>query len=468
MKTTARLTHESFRFDQPVQTHLVVSLLAPPLEQQAKRPPVCVIPVIDISGSMAGPKLHQAKQSVMKLIDHLGPQDRCGVVVFSSGVEVVSPPVEMASAAKAQLKLKVGELRVQGNTNLSGGMLAGLELGNLASLPEGMLVRVILFTDGQANAGVATTSEQLLPLLDAHRGRVTLSAFGYGEDADQELLSDLAKRGAGNYAFVANPDDATSAFARELGGLLSTFATGIEVRVIPAPGVRLVSVLSDVDSVEENGVLVLRMDDLLAEEERHLVLEVELPACREPATLPAFQVDGSYSRRAGGAMLNDRFALAVQVDRVEQPLAQARPDPLLDVIVAQAQLLRAQLTAEERARHGDYRGARMVLFQVSQDLDARGHDDVASAARAMSEKVRDAESFEGSASHRKSMQAGLKRGSSSSLEGEAKMRLHQMGKKFSTKAQEDMDDSFGKPPARPDPGTPPATRGVNRKRSRRW
>ena len=50
MKTTARLTHESFRFDQPVQTHLVVSLLAPPLERQAKRPPVCVIPVIDISG----------------------------------------------------------------------------------------------------------------------------------------------------------------------------------------------------------------------------------------------------------------------------------------------------------------------------------------------------------------------------------------------------------------------------------
>ena len=297
---------------------------------------------------------------------------------------------------------------------------------------------------------------------------ITLSAFGYGEDADQELLSDLAKRGAGNYAFVANPDDATSAFARELGGLLSTFATGIEVRVIPAPGVRLLSVLSDVDSVEEHGVLVLRMDDLLAEEERHLVLEVELPACREPATLPAFQVDGSYARIAGGVMLNDRFALAVQVDRVEQPLAQVRPDPLLDVIVAQAQLLRAQLTAEERARHGDYRGARMVLFQVSQDLDARGHDDVASAARAMSEKVRSASAYEGSGSYRKSMQAGLKRGSASSLEGEAKMRLQQMGKKFSTKAQEEMDDSFGKPPVRPDPGTPPATGGVNRRRSRRW
>jgi Ca-activated chloride channel family protein len=468
MKTTARLTHESFRFDQPVQTHLVVSLLAPPLEQQATRPPVCVIPVIDISGSMDGPKLHQARQSVMKLIDHLGPRDRCGVVVFSGGVEVVSLPVEMATAAKALLKLQVGDLHAHGNTNLSGGMLAGLELGNLAALPEGMLIRVILFTDGHANAGVATASDQLLPLLDAHLGRVTLSAFGYGQDADQELLSDLARRGAGNYAFVATPDDASSAFARELGGLLSTFATGIEVCVTPAPGVRLLSVLSDVDAVEENGSLVLRVDDLLAEEERHLVLQVELPACPEPATLPAFQVSGSYARRSGRAMRKETLAHSVQVDRVERPLAQAHPDPLLDGIVAQAQLLRAQLDAEAQARRGDYQGAVTTLYQVARSLDARGHGEVASAARAMSVKVRDARSFEGSASHRKSMQAGLRRGSASSLEGEARMRLRQMGRKVATRAQEDMDDSFGRPQDRPDSGSPAATRGVTRKRSKRW
>jgi Ca-activated chloride channel family protein len=474
MKTTARLPFDSFRFDQPVRTHLVVSLLAPPLEPEARRPPVCVIPVIDVSGSMSGKKLHQARQSVLKLIDHLGPQDRCGVVTFSSGVDVVSPAVEMAPATKADLKLRVGDLEVQGNTNLAGGMLAGLQLGNQPTLPEGMLVRVILFTDGQANAGVATDAATLLPLLDAHRGRATLSAFGYGEGADQELLSDLARRGAGNYAFVATPDDATSAFARELGGLLSTFATGIEVRVTPAPGVRVHSVLSDVTAVEDRGALVLRLDDLLAEEERHLVLRVELPACREPATLPAFQVAGSFSRRAGGAMQAGTFALAVQVDRVELPLAQPLPHPFLDVIVAQAELLRAQLDAEEQARRGDFEGARMTLYQASVSLEARGHGEIASAARDMSGRLRDAETLQRSASYRKSMQAGLKRGSSSQLDREAEARLRGMGKRTSTKAQEDMDDLFGKPP--PAPGTPavtprrtpPGNGGPARRRSRRW
>lgn len=471
MKTNAQLAAQSFRFDKPIKTHLVVSFLAPPLEEKAKRPPVCVIPVVDISGSMNGPKLEQAKQSVMKLISHLGPQDRCGVVVFSSEATVVSPPVEMTANAKADLKLRIGDLRVEGNTNLAGGMLAGLELGNLPDLPEGMLVRVILFTDGHANAGGATTSAQLLPILDARRGRATLSAFGYGRDADQELLSDLAKRGGGNYAFVATPDDASSAFARELGGLLSTYATDLEVRVIPAPGVRIHSVLSDVDSTEEAGELVLRLDDLLAEEERHLVLQVELSACGEPSTRPAFQVMGRYLRRAGGANEAIHFSHAVEMDRVEARLAFSQPNQVLDVIIAQAELLRAQLDAEELARAGDYEGAVKTLYQMADNLEARGHDGAAKAARAMSSKMRDASAYEGSGSYRKSMQAGLRRGSVSAMEGEAGTHLRSMGKKISTKAQQDMDDAFGKsptPPTRPDRAARPPSSGTNRRRSRRW
>lgn len=458
MKTNARLTHGTLRFDAPATAHLVVTLTAPPTDAAARRPPVCVIPVIDVSGSMHGEKLHRARLSVLKLIDHLGPQDRCGVIAFSSHVRVVAPPEEMSPLAKAALKLEVGGLEVDGETNLSGGLLAGLAHGNLPVLPAGMLVRVILFTDGLANQGVATTSDQLLPLLDAHRGRATVSAFGYGHDADQELLSDLARRGAGNYAFVETPDDAASAFARELGGLLSTHATDLEVRVTPAPGAQVVSVLSDVDAAEQGGAVVLRVDDLLAEEERHLVLQVRLAACAEPATTAAFQVDGRCAVVVGGALQPAAFAHAVQVDRVEPPLAQAGPDPALDVVVAHAELLRAQLDAEAQARRGDFRGAVMRLYQVSTSLEERGHAGVAAEARALGQKMGDASSFQQSAAHRKSMQAGLKRGATSELEGEARARLDRLGKKYRTRAQDDMHDAFATSP--PGPGAPPSGPGA--------
>ena len=52
MKTTARLPFEKIRFDLPFRTHLAVTLEAPHVEWEKTRPPVCVIPVIDVSGSM--------------------------------------------------------------------------------------------------------------------------------------------------------------------------------------------------------------------------------------------------------------------------------------------------------------------------------------------------------------------------------------------------------------------------------
>jgi Ca-activated chloride channel family protein len=110
MKTTVQLTYEKVRFDEAKDVHLVVSLAAPHLDAAAPRPPVCVIPVVDVSGSMSGEKLHFAKQSVMKLVDHLAPGDFCGVVVFSTQVETLAPPAEMTQAHKDELKGLVGRL----------------------------------------------------------------------------------------------------------------------------------------------------------------------------------------------------------------------------------------------------------------------------------------------------------------------------------------------------------------------
>lgn len=70
MNTSARLTHAAVRSDQSSDLHVVVSLVAPPAEAGRERPPGCIVPVVDVSGSMSGRTLHEAKQSVVKLVDH--------------------------------------------------------------------------------------------------------------------------------------------------------------------------------------------------------------------------------------------------------------------------------------------------------------------------------------------------------------------------------------------------------------
>ncbi|HET9552213.1 MAG TPA: hypothetical protein VFP50_04540 [Anaeromyxobacteraceae bacterium] len=174
---------------------------------------------------------------------------------------------------------------------------------------------------------------------------------------------------------------------------------------------------------------------------------------------------------------------AVSVDRVEPPFA--RPaDAALDRIVAQAELLRAQLDAEELARRGDHQGAVTRLYQSARVLDERGHAAEATAARELGATMRDETAFRVSAGYRKSMQAGLRRGASTELDGAAEATLRSIGKTFRTEAQDAMADSFGAGSGGGDgqaagPGrsgrsaTPrePGKRssaGTKRRRSKRW
>jgi hypothetical protein len=80
---------------------------------------------------------------------------------------------------------------------------------------------------------------------------------------------------------------------------------------------------------------------------------------------------------------------------------------------------------------------------------------------------------------RKSMQSGMRRGSSSGEEGESAVLFSRMEKRVRTRAQEAMDESFkGEAPGNTGeaPGSstssqtppPPSGRGAERRRSRRW
>ncbi|MFL5271677.1 MAG: vWA domain-containing protein [Anaeromyxobacteraceae bacterium] len=477
MLTTAQLTYEKLRFDEAKDLHLVVTLTAPRTAWQAKRPRICVIPVIDVSGSMQGAKLHYAKQSVLKLVDHLAPGDLCGVVTFTDEVRTIAPPAELTQARKDALKAAVGELATQGSTNFAGGLLAGLECAARVQVPPGTVKRVIMFTDGHANVGVATKGPELLRLLDAHLGDASVSAFGYGDDADQELLRDLATRGKGNYAFVQNPEDAITAFARELGGLLSTYARDVDVAVRPAPGARLLGVVSDVDATPDGGGVHLRIADLLSEEVRHLVLGVALPAAAAPGRAPVALVEVRYKvvDPDSARSREERFEVAVEVERVPAGEEQRAPTPAVDEVVALAELVRAQIEAEEQARRGAFATARDVMHTLHVALHARGRGAAADACARVLATFADRAAYEDSGSFRTSMKSGVTRGSRGMKHRDAEVLLRKSGVALSTAAQDVMAERFREddpkppaPPAPPAPKTPRAPGTLARKRSKRW
>jgi hypothetical protein len=130
------------------------------------------------------------------------------------------------------------------------------------------------------------------------------------------------------------------------------------------------------------------------------------------------------------------------VERVVPGSEQVHPDRAVDVIVAQAELVRAQIEAEELARHGRHQEAHERVFVLYQSAMDRGHVAEANAAREVSETMRDRATFQDSAAFRSSMRKGMNRSSSVMMDADAERSLSEMGLSRKTRAQNDMDDLF--------------------------
>lgn len=446
MEIQAKLTRNKVRFDQESDVHLVVSLTAP-MTAEAKRPPLCIIPVIDVSPSMLDAnKLAYAKKSLIKLIEHLSPTDYCGLIKFSTAAEEVQRPVRCTLEAKEDLKRKVMELRTGNATNIADALLKGFETANNMDLAPEVITRVILFTDGEANRGPAIKTEDILALVKPNIGISSVSAFGYGIDPNQDLLLGLATQGNGNYVFVQNPDDALSAFGKELGGLLSTYATNFVVEVGPLAGHSIAQVVTDVDAEEEDmGQVTIKFPELLSEETRHLVLAVKLKEQTNafPREVNVLDVKVGYDiLDANFKREHKTMDVRAKVQFVKAGEEQVKPDQELDRIVGLAQMVRAQLEADELAKGGNYSSAAGVLDAFSVAASSRGLDGLGAVANNLSKGLASRSAYVGSASYRASVTRGATRGYGGTYSADATMDLQSLGVALNNSFQVATSDSF--------------------------
>jgi Ca-activated chloride channel family protein len=451
MKLDARLTFNKIRFDQETAAHLVVTVTAPEATSEDKRPPLCIVPLVDVSPSMEGAKLLYAKRSLIKMIDHLSAQDYCGLIAFSGSAETLAKPVKCTVEAKEQLKRKVHGLTLSGSTNIAGALLEGFRVANNMDLPSEVISRVILFTDGAANAGPATQPKDILALVEPNIGLASVSAFGYGDDAVQDFLSDLSKVGNGNYSFIKNPDDALTAFGKELGGLLSTYATSLSIDLNPLAGHGIELVVTDVDADEEDtGQVRLKVADILAGESRDFVLAVKLREQKSafPRAVNVFDVRlGFDTLDANLRREHNVLETTVKAQFVKNGEQQERPDPELDKIVGLAQVVRAQLEAEEHAKRGDFIQAQSVMSNCSESFTTRGLNQLGAVATGIGGRMGSRNAYIGSSAYLTSVTRGATRGYGGTYDAGAAQDLQSLGVAMSNSSQVAVTSTFEAPDA---------------------
>jgi Ca-activated chloride channel family protein len=444
MKLSAQFDYETVDHEKDNTVHLLLTVEAPAIDWVSRRPRICILPVVDVSGSMQGRKLEYAKQACRKLVEQLKVGDYSGLITFNSQVCTMVKPGPVTPELKTRLLKAIDELWASAGTNFSDSIVSSLaKIGDL-DLPPNVLQRAIFFTDGQPTSGV-TDATSIKGLVAKHVGSHSMSFFGYGEGTtcDQDLLTELSQLGKGNYAYVQNADDALAAFGRELGGLLSTYASDLRLVIEPRNGHTVEKVVTllgpdkapaagvtGVTSVAEITEVTIEVGDILAEETRHIVLECSVKKQDKalPRDFTLFNVKATCRRiTQEGEKASEEATAAAKMRFVSPDEAQKAPTPTVDEIVSLHQLAVVQREAEADANRGDYRVAQSKLADFSRGLQLKGLVAEAHVASNMADFMGNAASYTGSRGYLKSMGQGILRSAGvASYDSVAQVELQNM------------------------------------------
>jgi len=158
-----------------------------------------IVFVIDVSGSMSGQKLADAKAAFNAMIETLTDIDYFSIQSFSDrGVEVDWGPQLATAQAKESASEFVSYLQTIGGTNLHDAYIYGINQALSTLEGESYLPILMILTDGQATTGITSSVEISRNVKALNEGeKVKIFALAFGQGADLPLLLGISIQNGG-------------------------------------------------------------------------------------------------------------------------------------------------------------------------------------------------------------------------------------------------------------------------------
>lgn len=193
----------------------------PPTVQPTKRVPLEMLYQIDISGSMSGTSIQQAREALLQALDRLTPADRFGIVAFNhSYYEFASQPLTASPENVAAARRYVEGLEASGGTEMLPALL------HLMQKPEtaGYLRHIVLLTDGDLG-----NEEQIFSALRHDLGNARLYTVAIGSAPNFFLATKMAQFGRGSFTHIADISEIREQMRRLLETIESPVLTDVRL-----------------------------------------------------------------------------------------------------------------------------------------------------------------------------------------------------------------------------------------------
>lgn len=336
-----------------------------------ERPPLNLSLVLDRSGSMADEgKIEYLRRAAKLAVDRLGSKDTLSIVEYDDQITLMWPARKVKNTA--EVKAMIDRLDPRGSTNLTGGMMRGVDEAKDAldgpANSSGTITRVILMSDGLANTGITDTSEIARLVRGAKSDGVRISAMGLGREYDEDLMQAVAENGGGRYYYIQRPTQMARVFQEELGSLFETCARDVEIRFSGTAVIRKAEVVGYDDAVGTRDTK-RGLEDVFEGEKRSVLLRLEV-ATPSSGRVDLGQVTVNYKTAKSGEAKSFSQALSADVSNDKAAVARARnKDASAQAALAESDRIQAeQVKLVQAGKHDE---AKRNMAALAKDLEEK-------------------------------------------------------------------------------------------------
>ena len=331
-------------FKKGTRPAFVVRLRAPEAGPvSVTRPPLSVAFCIDASGSMSGAPLDHARAAAKAFFDRLDDTDFVSLTCYGSQVRVILERCQVGSV-RALFAGHLAAIADGGMTALHDGWLAAAN--TLAPFATGGVVsRVILLSDGQANQGLTDVTELGRQARLLASAGVSTSTYGLGNGFDEHLMTAMAA--GGNACYASSAEGLLPNFENEFSLLSKMAGTNVTLKVSAKAATPLDASLINL-LFEDKGVV--HLPNLLSGGDSWAAFE--LP---ETSTSVDLDVSAAWTALDGSRHTASTTLLLTAGKKA------GKADPDARARIEEARAARLQKEAADAARVGDMTRARGAI-----------------------------------------------------------------------------------------------------------
>ena len=181
--------------------NFIYLMIMPPAEpiHASSHIPREVIFVVDVSGSMAGPSIDQAKKALEFAVARFTPEDRFNIITFNNSIDMLfSYPMTGTSKHINKALRFIRRLDADGGTEIGPALYKALD----GSTNRNRIRQVIFLTDGCVG-----NEQQLFQTVRAQLGDSRLFTVGIGSAPNSYFMRNIAERGKGTYTYIGNVNE---------------------------------------------------------------------------------------------------------------------------------------------------------------------------------------------------------------------------------------------------------------------